>query len=47
MGYAGILAGPAGIGLVANFASLPVALLAVAAMLVAVAASASRLRPAP
>lgn len=46
LGYAGILTGPAGIGLVANFTSLPAALLAVAAMLVAVAAGAPRLRPA-
>jgi MFS family permease len=45
LGYAGILAGPAGIGLVANLAGLPIALLMVAAMLVAVAASAARLRP--
>jgi MFS family permease len=45
LGYAGILAGPAGIGLVANLASLPIALLAVAAMLIAVAAAATRLRP--
>jgi predicted MFS family arabinose efflux permease len=46
LGYAGILVGPAGIGFVANLASLPVALLAVAAMLLAVTASAVRLRPA-
>jgi predicted MFS family arabinose efflux permease len=46
LGYAGVLAGPAGIGLVASLASLPTALLVVAAMLVAVAASATRLRPA-
>jgi predicted MFS family arabinose efflux permease len=44
LGYAGILIGPAGIGLVANAASLPVALLMVAAMLAVVAASATRLR---
>ncbi len=46
LGYAGVLAGPAGIGLVANLASLPMALLAVAAMLIVVAAGAARLRPA-
>ncbi len=46
LGYAGVLAGPAGIGFVANLTSLPVALLVVAAMLLAVAASAVRLRPA-
>jgi MFS family permease len=46
LGYAGILAGPAGIGLVANLASLPIALVAVAAMLIAVAAGATRLKPA-
>ncbi len=44
LGYAGILAGPAGIGLVANVTSLPIALLAVAVMLAAVAAGATRLR---
>jgi predicted MFS family arabinose efflux permease len=44
LGYAGILAGPAAIGLVASATSLPVALLAVAAMLAAVAAGATRLR---
>ena len=46
LGYAGILVGPAGIGLVANLAGLPLALLAVAAMLLAVAAGATRLHPA-
>jgi MFS family permease len=46
LGYAGILVGPAGIGFVANLAGLPAALLAVAAMLVAVAAGATRLRAA-
>ena len=46
LGYAGILAGPAGIGFVANLAGLPMALLTVAAMLLAVAASAARLRSA-
>jgi MFS family permease len=45
LGYAGILAGPAGIGLAANLASLPIALLVVVAMLIAVAAGAVRLRP--
>jgi predicted MFS family arabinose efflux permease len=44
LGYAGILAGPAAIGLVASATSLTVALLIVAAMLAAVAASATRLR---
>ena len=44
LGYAGILAGPAGIGFVANVTSLPIALLAVAALLAAVAAGATRLR---
>jgi MFS family permease len=44
LGYAGILAGPAGIGLLAGVTSLPIALLAVAAMLAAVAAGATRLR---
>lgn len=46
LGYAGILAGPAGIGLVANLAGLPAALTGVAALLLAVAAGATRLRPA-
>ena len=46
LGYAGILAGPAGIGLVANLSSLPAALLAVAGLLLAVAATAVRLRSA-
>jgi MFS family permease len=44
LGYAGILAGPAAIGLVANATSLTVALLVVAAMLAVVAAGATRLR---
>jgi predicted MFS family arabinose efflux permease len=44
LGYAGILAGPAAIGLVAGATSLTAALLAVAAMLAAVAAGATRLR---
>jgi predicted MFS family arabinose efflux permease len=44
LGYAGILAGPAGIGLVAGATSLTAALLAVAGMLAAVAAGATRLR---
>jgi predicted MFS family arabinose efflux permease len=44
LGYAGILAGPAGIGLVAKATSLPIALLAVAVLLAAVAAGATRLR---
>jgi predicted MFS family arabinose efflux permease len=44
LGYAGILAGPAGIGLVAGVTSLPTALLVVAAMLLAVAAGARALR---
>jgi predicted MFS family arabinose efflux permease len=44
LGYAGILAGPAAIGLVASATSLTAALLAVAAMLAAVAIGATRLR---
>jgi len=44
LGYAGMLAGPAGIGFAASAVGLPTALLAVAAMLLAVAASATRLR---
>jgi predicted MFS family arabinose efflux permease len=44
LGYAGILAGPAAIGLVVSATSLTTALLAVAAMLAAVAAGATRLR---
>jgi hypothetical protein len=44
LGYAGILAGPAAIGLVARATSLSAALLVVAAMLVAVAIGAMRLR---
>ena len=44
LGYAGILAGPAGIGFIAHAFSLPAAFLVVAAMLLAVAASARFLR---
>jgi predicted MFS family arabinose efflux permease len=44
LGYAGILAGPAAIGLVASATSLTGALLMVAAMLAAVAVGATRLR---
>jgi predicted MFS family arabinose efflux permease len=44
LGYAGILAGPAAIGLVASATSLTAALLAVAGLLAVVAASATRLR---
>ena len=44
LGYAGILAGPAGIGFVAASTSLSIALLAVAVLLAAVAAGATRLR---
>lgn len=44
LGYAGILVGPAAIGAVAHVASLPIAFLIVAALLVGVAASAPRLR---
>jgi fucose permease len=44
LGYAGILAGPAGIGLLANFAGLPAALLAVAGLLLVVAVGARALR---
>jgi predicted MFS family arabinose efflux permease len=43
-GYAGVLAGPAAIGLVASLSSLTIALLAVAALLAAVAAGATRLK---
>jgi predicted MFS family arabinose efflux permease len=43
LGYAGLLAGPAAIGFVANVTTLPIALLMVAALLVAVAAVAPRL----
>jgi predicted MFS family arabinose efflux permease len=43
MGYAGILAGPAGIGYVASLTSLSAALLLVAAMLAAVCLAATRL----
>jgi predicted MFS family arabinose efflux permease len=45
IGYAGILAGPAAIGLVAGMSSLPVALLAVAALLMLVSGAAWRLPP--
>jgi predicted MFS family arabinose efflux permease len=44
LGYAGVLAGPAAIGLAASATSLSVALLAVAAMLAGVAIGATRLR---
>jgi MFS family permease len=44
LGYAGILVGPAAIGFVAKVASLPVAFLIVAGMLVCVAASARWLK---
>ncbi len=44
LGYAGILVGPAAIGLVAHVASLPIAFLIVAALLVGVAASGRLLR---
>jgi hypothetical protein len=44
LGYAGILAGPAGIGLVASLTSLSMALLAVAALLLGVALGARALR---
>jgi len=44
LGYAGVLAGPAAIGFVASLTSLPTALIAVAALLLAVAAGAARLR---
>jgi MFS family permease len=43
VGYAGLLAGPAAIGFVADLSSLRIALLGVAALLVAVAAMARRL----
>lgn len=41
LGYSGILAGPAGIGLVAHVASLPIAFLGVAALLLIIAACSS------
>ena len=44
LGYAGVLAGPAAIGLIAQFAGLSAAFLLVAALLLAVAASARILR---
>lgn len=44
LGYAGILVGPAAIGAIAHVASLPIAFLVVAALLIGVAASAPRLR---
>jgi hypothetical protein len=44
LGYGGILAGPAGIGFVAHAASLPVAFLGMAMLLVAVAGSVRWLR---
>jgi predicted MFS family arabinose efflux permease len=43
-GYAGVLAGPAAIGLVASLSSLTIALLAVAALLGTVAAASTRLK---
>ena len=43
LGYAGILAGPAGIGFIAHLTTLPTAFLVLAAMLVAVALSSRRL----
>ena len=43
LGYAGILAGPAGIGFVAHLTSLPTAFLVLAAMLAAVALGSRRL----
>jgi MFS family permease len=46
LAYAGVLAGPAGIGFAANLAGLPTALLVVATLLLGVAAGATRLRPA-
>ena len=45
LGYAGILAGPAGIGLIAEHSNLPIAFLCVAVLMVGVALS-SRLLPA-
>ncbi|HMG22767.1 MAG TPA: MFS transporter [Kofleriaceae bacterium] len=47
LGYAGMLAGPAVIGLVARATSLPIALGAVGALVALVAAGASRVRAAP
>lgn len=44
LGYAGVLAGPAAIGLLAHATTLTLAFLAVAALLLAVAAGAGRLR---
>jgi MFS family permease len=44
LGYAGVLAGPAAIGLLAHATSLTLAFLVVAALLLAVAAGARRLR---
>jgi hypothetical protein len=44
LGYAGILAGPAGIGFIAHHSSLAVAFLLVAALMVAVAVSSRVLR---
>jgi hypothetical protein len=44
LGYAGVLAGPAGIGAIAHVAGLPAAFLVLAAMLLAVAASSRVLR---
>ena len=47
LGYAGILAGPAGIGWIAKFSSLPVAFVLLGAGLVAVAASARMIAARP
>ncbi|KAF0811393.1 Inner membrane protein YbjJ [Andreprevotia sp. IGB-42] len=44
LGYAGVLAGPAGIGFIAHHSSLPVAFLIVTALMVGVAASSRWLR---
>jgi predicted MFS family arabinose efflux permease len=44
LGYAGVLAGPAGIGAIAHVAGLPAAFLVLAAMLLSVAASSRLLR---
>jgi predicted MFS family arabinose efflux permease len=45
LGYAGILAGPAGVGFIAQIANLPTAFLVVAAMLAGVGISGRYLRP--
>ncbi len=44
LGYAGVLAGPAAIGVLAHATSLTLAVLAVAALLLGVAAGGGRLR---